>query len=55
MLIALLVSAALSIPVGAGAQQLSAQQERMKSCNAEASQKHLLGDERREFMGECLR
>lgn len=31
-----------------------AQQEKMKSCNAEAGQKALKGDERKKFMSECL-
>jgi hypothetical protein len=34
---------------------LTAQQERMKSCNAEAGGKSLKGDERRQFMSKCLR
>ena len=48
---------ALSAPLAAHAadQQLTAQQQRMKSCNAEASAKHLKGDERRGFMSGCLR
>src|SRR5689334_9398093 len=31
------------------------QTERMKTCNAEARDKHLAGDERRHFMSECLK
>ena len=31
-----------------------AQQEKMKSCNAEAGTKALKGDERKKFMSECL-
>lgn len=31
-----------------------AQQEKMKTCNAEAGQKELKGDERKKFMKECL-
>ena len=31
-----------------------AQQEKMKSCNAEAGKKALKGDERKKFMSECL-
>lgn len=48
---------ALSAPLAAHAadQQLNAQQQRMKLCNAEASAKHLKGDERRGFMSGCLR
>ena len=32
----------------------TAQQERMKSCNAQASKKELKGDERQAFMSKCL-
>ncbi|HET9272908.1 MAG TPA: PsiF family protein [Methyloceanibacter sp.] len=35
--------------------QLTAQQERMKSCNAQASKKELKGDERKAFMSKCLK
>ncbi len=31
-----------------------AQQEKMKSCNADAGKKGLKGDERKKFMSECL-
>ena len=31
-----------------------AQQDKMKSCNAEAGEKQLKGDERKKFMKECL-
>lgn len=31
------------------------QQEKMKSCNADASKKSLKGDERKAFMSSCLR
>lgn len=31
-----------------------AQQEKMKSCNAEAGKNELKGDERKKFMSECL-
>jgi len=34
---------------------LTAQQERMKSCNAEARDKHMKGEERRDFMSHCLK
>lgn len=33
----------------------TAQQERMKSCNAQASKDKLKGDERKAFMSDCLR
>ncbi|HCW0604083.1 TPA: phosphate starvation-inducible protein PsiF, partial [Pseudomonas aeruginosa] len=32
-----------------------AQQEKMKSCNADASAKSLKGDERKAFMSSCLK
>ena len=32
----------------------TAQQERMKSCNAQASKKEMKGDERKAFMSRCL-
>ncbi|MEW6294146.1 MAG: PsiF family protein [Pseudomonadota bacterium] len=32
----------------------TAQQQRMKDCNAEAGKKELKGDERKAFMKECL-
>ncbi|HEX2583749.1 MAG TPA: PsiF family protein [Steroidobacteraceae bacterium] len=39
----------LSAPVHAGEQQ-----DKMKTCNAEASQKQLKGDDRKAFMKTCL-
>jgi hypothetical protein len=33
----------------------AAQQARMKSCNAQASKKDLKGDERKDFMSDCLK
>ena len=35
--------------------QLTPQQERMKSCNADAKAKTLKGDERKAFMSDCLK
>ena len=32
----------------------TAQQERMKTCNREAGEKKLAGDERKKFMSGCL-
>ena len=32
----------------------TAQQDKMKSCNADAGKKQLAGDERKKFMKECL-
>ena len=41
---------------GAAAEgKASAQQQRMKACNAEAKSKALKGDERRSFMSTCLK
>ncbi len=37
-----------------GAWAETAQQNRMKSCNAEAGQKNLAGDARKDFMKSCL-
>jgi hypothetical protein len=51
-------SAALLAPWSAWAQQdkpLTAQQQRMKSCNAQASGKHMKGEERQDFMSHCLK
>jgi hypothetical protein len=55
MIAVLLISAALLLPAATSAQPLTPQQERMKSCNAEASHKHLTGDERHNFMSDCLK
>ena len=32
-----------------------AQQEKMKTCNAEAGKQELKGDERKKFMSDCLK
>ena len=47
------VKAAMGKAPVASAQQT--QQEKMKSCNAEAGQKKLRGDERKKFMSDCLK
>lgn len=39
---------------GPGDEKKHTQQERMKSCNAEAKAKTLKGDERKAFMSQCL-
>ena len=45
----------IAISFGVAAQDKpTAQQERMKSCNAQASKKELKGDERQAFMSKCL-
>ena len=55
--IALLLACALSTPWIAQGQErpLTTQQERMKSCNAQASGKGMKGEERRSFMSGCLK
>lgn len=40
--------------LSAGAWAETAQQARMKSCNADAGQKNLSGDARKSFMKSCL-
>ena len=49
-LILLLALATLTAPALAD----TAQQEKMKACNADATAKSLKGDERKKFMSECL-
>lgn len=46
----LLAFTAFALPVFAA----TPQQERMKSCNAEAAEKKISGEERKKFMSECL-
>lgn len=54
--IAAALACAVSLtPVRAADKPLTAQQQRMKSCNAEAGGKQLKGDERRQFMTRCLK
>jgi hypothetical protein len=50
----LLVSATVLMFAG-GSATAGTQQEKMKTCNAEASKKELKGDDRRQFMSQCLR
>lgn len=48
---------ALSLAVAlfaAGPALAATQQEKMKTCNAEASKKELKGEDRKKFMSECL-
>ena len=40
---------------GEKSEKLTAQQEKMKSCNADAKAKALKGDERKAFMKDCLK
>ncbi|MDR2000867.1 MAG: PsiF family protein [Zoogloeaceae bacterium] len=49
-----LVAASLFVLFAAPAALASAQQERMKACNAEAKAKNLTGPDRRVFMKDCL-
>ena len=57
LLNAALAAAIAFAPALASAQDKkpTAQQQRMKSCNAEASGKKLKGDERKAFMSSCLK
>jgi hypothetical protein len=47
-------AAAFAQDAGKTGKPLTAQQERMKSCNAEAKTKALSGEERKTFMKSCL-
>jgi hypothetical protein len=40
---------------GKPSEAMQDQQGRMKACNADAKAKSLKGDERKAFMGECLK
>jgi hypothetical protein len=62
----ILCLAAFGLSLAAGAAQAAsddakpsearvAQQARMKTCNADAKAKSLKGDERKAFMGDCLK
>jgi hypothetical protein len=55
--VAALAAAFFLLPgIGNGQEKkASAQQERMKACNAQAGQKSLQGRERQEFMSTCLK
>ncbi|WP_250207810.1 PsiF family protein [Curvibacter sp. CHRR-16] len=44
----------LACTLAAGHSYAGAQQEKMKTCNADAKTKDLKGDERKKFMSECL-
>lgn len=48
------VIALLSLAFAAGAAYAGPQQEKMKTCSKEASEKKLKGDERKKFMSGCL-
>jgi hypothetical protein len=52
-----LIAACLVLPVAAMAadeKKLTPQQQKMATCNKEAGEKKLAGDERKKFMSECL-
>ncbi len=59
----LLIAACLALPVAAMAadepakteKKMTAQQQKMGTCNREAGDKKLAGDERKKFMSECLK
>jgi hypothetical protein len=50
-----LVAALVLVALPGLAWSQTAQQERMKSCNAQASKKEMKGDERKAFMSDCLK
>jgi len=63
MLKQVLIAACLALPLVAvaaddkkatGAKELTPQQQKMSSCNKEAGDKKLAGDDRKKFMSECL-
>lgn len=47
--------AATPAATAAPAKPMTAQQEKMKTCNADATAKHLKGAERKTFMSTCLK
>ncbi len=49
-----IIVAALVTLAAAGNAFAATQQEKMRSCNAEAKSKSLKGEERRAFMSQCL-
>ena len=49
------VAALALLATAHGAHALTAQQEKMKSCNADATAKGLNGDARKQFMSGCLK
>ncbi len=58
----LLIAACLVLPVAAMAadepkaeKKMTAQQQKMGACNKEAGDKKLAGDERKQFMSQCLK
>jgi hypothetical protein len=54
--VAALAAAFFLVPgVGHAQEKATAQQERMKTCNAQAATQALKGDERKQFMSACLK
>ena len=49
-----LLVAVLALGFAGSAMAATAQQEKMKTCNADAKAKELKGDERKAFMKDCL-
>ena len=58
MLKNVLIAACLALPLAAMAaddkKELTPQQQKMATCNKEAGEKKLAGDERKKFMSTCL-
>ena len=54
-MIRLTLAAALALGLASPSYALTAQQEKMKTCNADATAKSLKGKERRTFMSTCLK
>jgi psiF repeat len=52
---ALLVSLSLGSLASGGDKPLTGQQQKMASCNQQAKEKSLKGDERKTFMSDCLK
>ncbi len=54
MLKRIAIAACLALALPFAAQAETAQQQRMSTCNKQAGDKGLKGDERKKFMSECL-
>jgi hypothetical protein len=58
MISKLLIAACLVLPVAAMAtdeNKMTPQQQKKASCNKDAGEKNLTGDERKKFMSDCLK
>jgi psiF repeat len=53
--VALALAFVVSIAHAADDKKLTPQQEKMKACNAQATEKDLKGDARKTFMSDCLK